>query len=259
MASDDRDHFCCAEVELVRAKYERATGLDTVLRRVEELSARTVVFDIEPLVAYWDSGQDELERGVVQIVLRVSELPKVQLVCFSTNSTRRPRAMPASAGVRVVYLASASKPMRLTPYRDFPRPGLVVGDQIATDGLLARRLGYAFVQYRPTLEEIPAGPRLLSQLGRLVRPVAFSRPSRSLRHGHGPLAACPHSGGRGTGVVLAISRPAWHLVLHGCPADDSPCAGRDIARPGCAASIGTAVTFRCLATGREGNQITDQA
>ena len=152
-----------------------------MLSRVEELSARTVVFDVEPLVAYWDSGQDALERGVAQFVLRAGQLPEVQLVCFATNSMRRPQAMPASAGVRVVYLASAGKPMRIAPYRGFPRPGVVVGDQIATDGLLARRLGYAFVHYRPTLEEIPAGPRLLGQLGRLVRPVAFSRPSRSLR------------------------------------------------------------------------------
>ena len=161
--------------------YERAAGLDTVLRRVEELSARTVVFDVEPLVAYWDSGQDELERGVAQIVLRAGQLPEVQLVCFATNSMRRPQAMPASAGVRVVYLASAGKPIRIEPYRSFPRPGVVVGDQIATDGLLARRLGYAFVQYRPAPDEIPGGPRLLGQLGRLVRPVAFRRPGRSPR------------------------------------------------------------------------------
>lgn len=82
-------------------------------------------------------------------------------------------------GVRVVYLASAGKPMRMAPYQGSPRPGVVVGDQIATDGLLARRLGHAFVQYRPPLDDMRAGPRLLRQLGRLVRPVAFSRPGRS--------------------------------------------------------------------------------
>jgi hypothetical protein len=78
-------------------------------------------------------------------------------------------------------LASAGKPMRLAPYQGFPRPGAVVGDQIAADGLLARRLGCAFVDYRPPPGEIPAGPRLLGQLARLLRPVAFSRPSGSLR------------------------------------------------------------------------------
>ena len=152
-----------------------------MLSRVEEIAERTVIFDVEPLVASWDSDQDALERGVALLVLRAGQLQEVQVVCFATNSTRRPQAVPASAGVRVVYLASAGKPMRTAPYQGFPRPGVVVGDQIATDGLLARRLGYAFVQYRPPLNEMPAGPRLLHQLGRLVRPVAFSRPGRSPR------------------------------------------------------------------------------
>jgi predicted HAD superfamily phosphohydrolase YqeG len=165
----------------VRASYQRAASLEAALSDVEELSAHTVIFDIEPLVAYWDSGQDALERGVAMLVSRVSQLPEVQVVCFATNATRRPRAVPVSAGIRVVYLASAGKPMRTAPYQDFPRPGVVVGDQIATDGLLARRLGYAFVQYRPPLDGMPAGPRLLRQLGRLVRPAAFNRPGKSPR------------------------------------------------------------------------------
>jgi predicted HAD superfamily phosphohydrolase YqeG len=152
-----------------------------VLSRVDELSARTVVFDVEPLVAYWDSGQEALDQGVARLALRAGQLPEVQLVCFATNSMRRPETVPRSAGVRVVYLASAGKPLRTAPYRGFPRPGVVVGDQVATDGLLARRLGYAFVQYRPPLDEIPAGPRLLLQLGRLIRPVAFRRTGRSQR------------------------------------------------------------------------------
>ncbi len=69
--------------------------------------------------------------GVALLVRRACHLPEVQVVCFATNSRRRPQAVPGSAGVRVVYLASAGKPMR--------------------------------------------------QLGRLVRPVAFSRPGRSPR------------------------------------------------------------------------------
>jgi hypothetical protein len=49
-----------------------------VLSRVEELAARTVIFDVEPLVAYWDSGEDELERRVALLVLRASQLPEEQ-------------------------------------------------------------------------------------------------------------------------------------------------------------------------------------
>ena len=106
------------------SRYERAAGLDAVLSRVEELSARTVIFDIEPLVAYWDSGQDALERGIALLALRPYQLLEVHVVCFATNSMRRPQAVPASARVRVVYLASAGKPMRIAPYQGFPGQGL---------------------------------------------------------------------------------------------------------------------------------------
>jgi predicted HAD superfamily phosphohydrolase YqeG len=76
----------------------------------------------------------------------------------------------------VIYLARAGKPLRTAPYRILPRPGVVIGDQLATDGALARRLGYTFLQYRPRLDHVPAGPRLMDYVGRLIRPVLFTRP-----------------------------------------------------------------------------------
>ena len=160
----------------MRAGYERLAGLDEVLDRVREMSARTLIFDIEPLVAYWDSGQEALDRGVAEVIRQVEAAPGVRVVCFATNSARRPSVVPQGAGVRVVYLASAGKPLRTAPYGSFPRPGAVIGDQLATDGILARRLGYAFVQYRPPLDRLPAGPRLMDRVGRLVRPLLFTRP-----------------------------------------------------------------------------------
>ena len=160
----------------MRAGYERLAGLDEVLDRVREMSARTLIFDIEPLVAYWDSSQEALDRGVAEVIRQVEAAPGVRVVCFATNSARRPSVLPQDAGVRVVYLASAGKPLRTAPYGSFPRPGAVIGDQLATDGILARRLGYAFVQYRPPLDRLPAGPRLMDGVGRLVRPLLFTRP-----------------------------------------------------------------------------------
>jgi predicted HAD superfamily phosphohydrolase YqeG len=160
----------------MRAGYERLAGLDEVLHRARELQARTVVFDIEPLVAYWDSGQAALDRGVALVLSQVETVPSVQVVCFATNSVRRPSSVSPGGGVRVVYLASAGKPLRLASYRSFPRPGMVIGDQIATDGILARRLGYVFVQYRPPSGRLPAGPWLMDWLGRLVRPLLFTQP-----------------------------------------------------------------------------------
>jgi predicted HAD superfamily phosphohydrolase YqeG len=149
--------------------------MDGIVRRVSELAARTVIFDVEPLVSYWDSGQESLDQGVMALVSRMVSVPGVQVVCLATNSRRRPSALPSSPGVRVVYLASAGKPLRTAAYRGFPGPGVVIGDQIATDGVLARRLGYAFVQYRPEPGPVPAGPRWMDRFGRMVRPLLFTR------------------------------------------------------------------------------------
>jgi predicted HAD superfamily phosphohydrolase YqeG len=159
----------------VRAALTQAAGLDDAVRQAEELSVRTMVFDVEPLVAYWDSGQDALDQGVARVLSEVVAVPTVQVVCFATNSLRRPSAIPSEPGVRVVYLASAGKPLRTAPYRDFPRPGIVIGDQVATDGILASRLGYTFVLVNPGLIDIPAGPRLMNAGGRLLRPLLFTR------------------------------------------------------------------------------------
>ena len=157
----------------MRAGYRRFTDMQDMPGLVAELSAKTIVFDIEPLVAYWDSAPDALDRGMALVLSEVTSIPGVQVVCFATNSARRPAAVPDGAGVRVIYLASASKPLRTAPYRKFPRPGVVIGDQVLTDGLLARRLGYTFLHYTPRLSGSPLGPRLLNRCGGLARPVLF--------------------------------------------------------------------------------------
>src|SRR5260370_12675073 len=133
----------------MRAAFERATGLDDVVRRAGELSARTVIFDVEPLVAYWDSGQEALDQGIARVLGAVAVLPAVQVLCIATNSPRRPSVVPSGAGVRVVYLASAGKPKRTPADRRFPRPGGGIWVHVPTDGSLARRLGYSFIPLRP--------------------------------------------------------------------------------------------------------------
>ena len=160
----------------MRPAYDRLATLDEVLRRAGELSPKTLVFDVEPLVAPWDSGQDALDQGVASVLARARAIPGVAVVCFSTNSIRRPSSPLAGDGVRAEYLALAGKPLRTAPYRDFPKPGVVIGDQLATDGALARRLGYAFLQYHPDPGSLPAGPRLMDRCGQLLRPLFFTRP-----------------------------------------------------------------------------------
>jgi hypothetical protein len=169
--------------------YERVTSLAELFARVGELAIKTLVFDIEPLVSPWNGGQQGLDRGVAEVLDQAGAVPSVRAVVFSTNSARRPSvfppappatpatpatpAPPAWAGLQVEYLASAAKPLRIGPYRDFPRPGAVIGDQIPTDGVLAYRLGYLFLHFDPPYDNVPLGPRLMHRWGQIVRPVLF--------------------------------------------------------------------------------------
>jgi len=165
--------------------YERVTSLAELFARLGELAIETLIFDIEPLVAPWESGQQGLDRGVAEILGRARTVPSVRAVVFSTNSARRPSALPpappapAGDGLRVEYLASAAKPLRIAPYRDLPRPGAVVGDQLPTDGVLAYRLGYLFLHYDPPYDHVPLGPALMHRWGRVVRPALFRRQEHS--------------------------------------------------------------------------------
>jgi hypothetical protein len=134
-----------------------------------------MIFDVEPLVAWWDTSQGALDQGIAGILGQLDEVPEVQAVIFATNSGRRPSVLPSVPGVRVDYLASAGKPLRTLPYRGLPEPGAVVGDQVPTDGLLAYRLGFTFLHWDPRLAGVPAGPRLMHMLGRLARPLFFTR------------------------------------------------------------------------------------
>ena len=162
--------------------YERVTSLAELFARVGELAIKTLVFDIEPLVAPWNGGQQGLDRGVAEVLDQAGAVPSVRAVVFSTNSARRPSVFPPAlpspavpADLRVEYLASAAKPLRIGPYRDFPRPGAVIGDQIPIDGILAYRLGYLFLHFDPPYDNVPLGPRLMHRWGQVVRPVLFGR------------------------------------------------------------------------------------
>jgi predicted HAD superfamily phosphohydrolase YqeG len=157
------------------AGYEQLTELPRALARARELSVRTLIFDVEPLVAWWDSGQQALDRGIAAVLGQLDEVPQLRVLVFATNSARTPSPIPPVPGVRVVYVASAGKPLRTAPYRGLPKPGAVIGDQLPTDGLLARRLGFTFLHWDPELTGVPTGPRLLHQLGWLARPLFFGR------------------------------------------------------------------------------------
>jgi predicted HAD superfamily phosphohydrolase YqeG len=125
-------------------------------------------------LATWHSGLQPLDEGVARTAAELCAIAGVRVVCFATNSARRPAAIPACSTARVVYVASARKPLVTGLYRNLPRPGVVIGDQIRTDGALARRLGFTFLHYCPEVSSMPVGPRLLRYCGRLVLPFLFS-------------------------------------------------------------------------------------
>lgn len=153
--------------------YERFSTATEALRRARELAPGTLIVDVEPLVAWWDSGQEPLDSGVASMVGQLGGLAGLSVLCFATNSVRRPSRIPAAASAEVVYLASAGKPLQLAQYQSLPGPGVVIGDQVLTDGILARRLGYRFLHYCPEPAGMPIGPRLLRYCGRPLLPLVF--------------------------------------------------------------------------------------
>jgi predicted HAD superfamily phosphohydrolase YqeG len=163
----------------VKTKYERVVDRQDLLRHAAELSPKTIVIDVEPLVALWDTSRESLDEGLAAVLGQLGAIPGVEVVCFATNSARRPSEEPDRSGIRVMYVSSARKPMCVAPYRRLPRPGIVIGDQVATDGVLARRLGYTFLHYSPRLAGVPVGPRLLHHCGELVLPLVFPGSRRS--------------------------------------------------------------------------------
>ena len=75
------------------------------------MSVRTMIFDVEPLVAPWNGSQESLDQGIARILGDVRTVPSVRVVMFATNSARRPSAVPARDGLQVRYLAPAGKPL----------------------------------------------------------------------------------------------------------------------------------------------------
>jgi predicted HAD superfamily phosphohydrolase YqeG len=155
--------------------YEGFADSDELARRVARLSARTAILDIEPVVAVWNGSQQALDEGLALVARQQAEVPGLAVVCFATNSARLPSSIPKIPGIRMEYVAGARKPVRTAPYQGLPRPGVVIGDQVMTDGLLARRLGFTFLHYRPRIARMPPGPLLLYGLGELLRPLVFGR------------------------------------------------------------------------------------
>ena len=150
----------------------RVTGLAGLFAEARALSVRTMIFDVEPLVALWHCSQDSLDQGIARILADARTVPSVRVVVFATNSARRPSSVPDCDGLQVRYLASADKPLRTAPYHDLPRPGAVAGDQLPTDGILAYRLGVYVLALLAGTDRRSALARAHASLGQAGAPGA---------------------------------------------------------------------------------------
>lgn len=153
--------------------YRECRTAAEALGYLQRIKPRVVVFDVEPLVAHWDSGDDALILGLSVFVREVECICPVDTIVFATNSPRRPSSMPNGKRSEVLYIADAMKPFRTRPFQALAMPGVVVGDQIATDGVLASRLRYSFLRYRGHDHTRPLGPRAMALLGLPLRPLLF--------------------------------------------------------------------------------------
>ena len=50
------------------SNYVRVTGLAGLFAEARELSVRTMIFDVEPLVAPWHGSQESLDQGIARIL-----------------------------------------------------------------------------------------------------------------------------------------------------------------------------------------------
>jgi hypothetical protein len=54
--------------DLVTSNYVRVTGLAGLFAEARELSVRTMIFDVEPLVAPWYGSQESLGQGIARVL-----------------------------------------------------------------------------------------------------------------------------------------------------------------------------------------------
>ena|SRR5579872_41720 len=162
----------------MRADYQQFSDQDELLSYVAELSPKTVILDVEPFVALWNTGTSELSGGVERLANKLSAIPGIEFLGFVTNSRRRTPVTSQAGGPSVFYVSSAHKPLLIERYRRLPRPGAVIGDQLATDGIFAWRLGFDFLHYNPGAGQSPRGVRVMNLTGNLLRPLFFNATGR---------------------------------------------------------------------------------
>jgi hypothetical protein len=100
-------------------------------------------------------------------------LPNLKAVVFATNARAGLHPSLRDQWPHVTFVGTARKPWRISYVVDVPRPIVVLGDQIVTDGLLAFRLHGQFLHWRGH-GRVPWWPRLQRIIGELLVRLMFS-------------------------------------------------------------------------------------
>jgi hypothetical protein len=88
--------------------------LADLFAEARELSVRTMIFDVEPLVAPWHGSQESLDQGIARILGDVGTIPSVRVVVFAGTGWRPARARAHAS------LGQAGAPGAVPPARQRP-------------------------------------------------------------------------------------------------------------------------------------------
>jgi hypothetical protein len=100
-------------------------------------------------------------------------MPYLRTLVFASNARSVGRQQLWQKGLEVMFVGGANKPWRTTYLTRAPRPVVVLGDQVLTDGLLAVRLHGQFLHWRAGARA-PWWPRLQEAIGQQVARWVFS-------------------------------------------------------------------------------------
>jgi hypothetical protein len=153
---------------MMRCKRLVIRDVPALLVALGRLKPATLVVDVEPLVVPWGSSPALFANAAHDFAQAVrTSVPSITRVIYSSNS-RSPRATRGQSRDKIV--GAARKPWRTRYLR--PRPVVVAGDQILTDGLLAWRLGTSFLHWDAE-GPMPRWARLQRWLGQVAAPFLF--------------------------------------------------------------------------------------
>jgi len=147
---------------------------DVALAAVVERQPATLVVDVQPFVAPWGCSSDVAISGAVALSEYLARtMPNLKTLVFATNARSAHGQKLPEEGPQVTFVSAARKPWRINYLAGAPRPVVVLGDQIITDGLLAFRLHGQFLHWRGR-DRTPWWPRLQAMIGALLVRLMFS-------------------------------------------------------------------------------------